>query len=108
MQEEEILEKLMDIIATQRFHSEILDRHTTLLEKQGDTLIKNTTVVDEHQRRSLALESEVKRINVDVETYKARKLAISRLWSIIAMIAAIGSSGVGILWAVYKFMTGGI
>ena len=108
MQEDEILEKLTDIIATQRFHSDILDKHTTILEKQGETLLKNTIIVEEHQRRSIALEAEVKRLDKDATIYKAQKLAVSKMWSIVVMVTAIGSSVVGILWTIYKFMTGGV
>lgn len=106
----EVIEKLNQILVTQEKHSTLLSSQSQRLEKvektlevQNATLLRNTVTVEQHEQRSTKLENWFKtfleRDFKPVETF---------MNNIKGMGIFISKAGVvvGILYTVYKFMTG--
>lgn len=118
MSEEKILSKIEDlkvaqaeIITYQKQHAKDLTRHADLLEKQQELLLRNTITVEEHHKRSTALEesfkllkAEVDKVKGDVTGAKTSAKAISGAFEIIAKYAGWGVAAIGVLWQLYVFL----
>jgi len=118
MNEEKILTKIEDlkvaqaeIITNQKQHSTILTRHSDLLEKQGEVLLRNTITVEEHHKRSTMLEEQMKTLRKELDEVKSSvsnaktsAKAISGAFEVIAKYAGWGVAVVTVLWQLYVFL----
>ena len=100
-------EKLGKILATQEHQSEQLravaediKRLTYDFQAQRETLDRNTQIVDEHQRRSTALEKEIRRIEdglSEVQDHVTRVEGVGKFIRWCGYLAAAGTSIFGFL-----------
>ena len=67
----DVLVKLAEISTVQKQQTEVLDKHSEMLEKQNEILLRNTITVEEHHRRSLFLEAEQAKLEAQIEPIKA-------------------------------------
>lgn len=109
----EVIEKLLEIQASQREmmanqqnQKEILDKHTIILEKQQETLIRNTITVETHERRSTALEARLKHIEEEeLEPIKDHVKAVQVLINALKWIGAFAGFILTCI-GVYQFFKG--
>lgn len=104
---DDLLSKLVEIEANQKDFGKALESQTTTLEKhneilqeQKEILIKNTMILDEHQRRATSHEEEMKFIRLQIQPLRddmiARKGASSQV-SRIGVILTAAFSAFGII-----------
>ncbi len=103
----EIMDKLSELSAAQREmltnqsnQQKLLEKHGQLLEKQGEVLLRNTITVETHEKRSTALEKEIRRLDIDVEGIKTEVTSVKAVWKaagwVVGILGTIGSALVGI------------
>ena len=114
----EILERLNEIyaeqgkvIAVQERNTKSLDRQWESLEKiraeqavQNETLARNTSTLEEHHRRSLALEEQVKLLKAEVDPIKTH---VHNLEGVGKFMRILGYSAGAItaVYGVFKLIT---
>jgi len=113
----DILDKLNEVAVSQSViltkqdaHNDILEKHASLLERQNETLIRNTATVEEHHKRSTYLETEQKRLEADLASVKhdvtfeqQKKKWRKEMITLGTMITTGLTTLAGIFWAVYEF-----
>jgi len=105
----EISEKQAEILANQHNDRKLLEKHSDQLDRHSEILVRNTITVEEHHRRSLLLEAEMKRVDNDVESIKSHvskvqdmgKGAIAILKMTAAGVGGVSTLG-GLLWGAYQ------
>lgn len=100
----ELSVQLSVVHTTLGFQAKSLDKLTENQEEANKILLRNTQTVEEHHRRSLLLEAEVKRVDAEVENInehvievrgvikfaKAAIVLLGGLYSIIKILEYIG------------------
>lgn len=84
---QEVLDKLSEISASQREMNVILktqgktlEKHANLLELQQETLIRNTITVEEHHKRSIALENRQKELEAEIEPIRDHVISVQAVF----------------------------
>ena len=100
-----------EIASNQKQHNVILARHTDLLEKQGEVLLRNTISVEDHDRRSQALEEQLNALRGEVylvktawESHIAKSKTISVFMEKMAAYAGWVAAVVVGFWQIYLFL----
>ena len=103
---DEILKKLSEIsenqqkmIVVQESQEKLLEKHTETLEKQGEVLLRNTITVEEHHRRSLALEAQMEQLEKEVrhiENHVSQMEGVGNFFKVVGWVvgAILGIGGV--------------
>ena len=102
MRDDILLETLLEVKATQTIHGQILDKHSDSLDKMNAILLRNTVIVDEHQRRSTLLEEELRNVKSDVDSFKAKKVAWLSVGKVIAGVISVVGSLAYAAWYILK------
>lgn len=99
------------IIANQTNQSRTLDKHSDLLERQSETLIRNTATVEEHHKRSTYLEDRQEKLESEFEIVKQTVLSDKQkkvwwrdLMRSIGTVTTVLSAMGGGLYAAYQFL----
>jgi hypothetical protein len=105
----EISERQGKILANQDNDRKLLEEHSSLLKEHHKVLTRNTVTVEEHHKRSLLLEAEIKRVDADVRNIQDHVDKVQHMGlgvvnffkGLGAMMAGLSTLG-GVLWAIYE------
>ena len=97
----ELSEKQGVVLANQANQQKLLEKHNEMLEKQGEILIRNTAIVDEHQRRSTMLEAELRATKDEVDEISKHVEQVKGIGKLITWLGAIAAI-IPLLYGIYQ------
>ncbi len=102
MADMELFDKISELSASQRemillqkIHNESLDRHSRLLEDQGNTLSRLTATVEKHELRSTQLEERTDLLEHDlkpIQKHLSELAGMNKVLKILGILASIGAA----------------
>jgi len=76
-------------------HAELLDKSREEQVRQNETLLRNTITVEEHHRRSLALEKQIARVETEIEPIKAHVQQLTGVGKFFRMVGYVAGAIAG-------------